>query len=334
MEQLKSYSSPSIIPPPSLSAFLSNRLVLVTLTVIVLCGMYLFQGADGNIAFIQAFRLPTLIGLMFIAVAIGVSTLLFQTLSSNQILTPSLMGFDALYILLQTSIVFFFSALDYISLPPEMKFLSELVLMVLLSVVLFSTLLIKLQSDFSRMILTGIIFGILFRSLSGFMSRIMTPNDYAIVQAASFAQFNNINETLLPYAVGIIISCVILSYSIHRKLDVMTLGRDLAINLGVNHKKCAFQVLTLIAIMVATATALVGPVVFLGLLITSIVYRISPTQRHASLLPMSALIGIIVVVGGQLLLERLLQVQVTISIVIELMGGLVFLYLILKRRNG
>jgi len=114
----------------------------------------------------------------------------------------------------------------------------------------------------------------------------------------------------------------------------MTLGRDLAINLGVNHKKCAFQVLTLIAIMVATATALVGPVVFLGLLITSIVYRISPTQRHASLLPMSALIGIIVVVGGQLLLERLLQVQVTISIVIELMGGLVFLYLILKRRNG
>jgi len=175
MEQLKSYSSPSIIPPPSLSAFLSNRLVLVTLTVIVLCGMYLFQGADGNIAFIQAFRLPTLIGLMFIAVAIGVSTLLFQTLSSNQILTPSLMGFDALYILLQTSIVFFFSALDYISLPPEMKFLSELVLMVLLSVVLFSTLLIKLQSDFSRMILTGIIFGILFRSLSGFMSRFPMP---------------------------------------------------------------------------------------------------------------------------------------------------------------
>jgi len=330
MEQVK---NPPLLAKTKYQILHMNRLLWVTITGAILCSLYLFQGADGNIDFIMAFRLPTLIGLIIIAVAIGVSTLLFQTLSSNHILTPSLMGFDALYILLQTTIVFFFSALEYISLPPQIKFFGELLLMILLSITLFSTLLVRLQSDFSRMILTGIIFGILFRSLSGFMSRVMSPNDYAIVQASSFAQFNNINESLLPYATVIIIVCLALSYTINRQLDVMTLGRDIAINLGINHKVCTFQVLTLIAVMVAMATALVGPVVFLGLLITSIVYRLSPTQRHASLLPMSGLIGVIVVVGGQLLLERFLKLEVTISIVIELLGGLVFLYLILRKRK-
>ncbi|WP_022952902.1 iron chelate uptake ABC transporter family permease subunit [Leucothrix mucor] len=311
----------------------SYTVVWLTLISVLVCLIYLFQGAEGNKQFIITFRLPTLIGLVITAAAIGVSTILFQTLSSNRILTPSLMGFDSLYVLLQTSVVFLFSALDYVSLPTYWKFFGELILMTLLSVALFSTLLTRLQADFSRMILTGIIFGILFRSLSGFMGRVMSPNDYAVVQSASYARFSNIDESLLVYAAAIVLLALLLIASIHRKLDVMALGRDISIGLGVNHRNCAFQVLTLIALLVATATALVGPVVFLGLLISSLVYRLTPNQSHANLLPLSIVFGVLVVVGGQLLLERLLNLQVTISIVIELIGGLVFIYLILRRQR-
>ncbi|WP_158278862.1 iron chelate uptake ABC transporter family permease subunit [Leucothrix arctica] len=309
------------------------RVLTLTVFVITLCLVYLWQGADGSTQFILMFRLPTLIGLIIAAAAIGVSTLLFQTLSGNRILTPSLMGFDSLYVLLQTSMIFFFSTLDYVTLSVHWKFFGELALMTVLSVLLFSTLLVRLQSDFSRMILTGIIFGVLFRSVSGFMTRVMSPNEYAVVQASSYARFSNINEALLGYASVIVIVCLVLVYLISRKLDVMALGRDMAIGLGVNYNMTAFQVLTIIAVMVATATALVGPVVFLGLLITSLVYRVSATQRHASLLPLSVLLGVLVLVGGQVLLERVLQMQVTLSIVIELCGGLVFLYLILRQKR-
>ncbi|RVU84861.1 iron ABC transporter permease [Leucothrix sargassi] len=309
------------------------QLLLLLVLVTGLCLTYLWQGADGDVQFVMMFRLPTLLGLIITAAAIGVSTLLFQTLSGNRILTPSLMGFDALYVLLQTSIVFFFSAFDYVTLPVQWKFFGELVLMTALSVLLFSTLLMRLQSDFARMVLTGIIFGVLFRSLSGFMARVMSPNDYIVVQAASFARFSNINEALLVYAAGIVIVCVLLVFSMRRKLDVMALGRDMAIGLGVNYNVTAFHILTLIAVMVATATALVGPVVFLGLLVTSLVYRISASQHHARLLPLSVLVGVLILVGGQVLLERILKMQVTLSIVIELAGGLVFLYLILRQKR-
>lgn len=314
------------------SLFLSHRHIWLWSFTVLLCLIYLFQGADGDTDYIRLFRLPVLIGLVLTATAVGVSTLLFQTLSSNRILTPSLMGFDSLYILMQTSIVFFFSSIVFVDLPSHWKFFSELLLMTVLSVTLFSTLLGRLQSDFSRMILTGIIFGVLFRSLAGFMSRVMSPNDYVIVQSASYARFSTMDETLLPYASAIITIALVLIFRIHRKLDVMALGRDTAIGLGVDHDISAFQILTLISVLVATATALVGPVVFLGLLVSSIVYKISPDQQHSNLLKTSISVGIVVLIGGQLLLERLLAMQITLSIVIELIGGLVFLYLILKRR--
>ncbi|ASJ71583.1 iron chelate uptake ABC transporter family permease subunit [Granulosicoccus antarcticus] len=307
-------------------------LAVLSLMVLLVSCLYLFQGADGNTVFIMAFRLPTLLGLLITASAIGVSTLLFQTLSGNRILTPSLMGFDSLYVLIQTSVVFFLGSSHYVTLPPSAKFMAELAIMSLLAVALFSTLLKRGQSDFSRLILTGIIVGVLFRSLSGFMSRILAPNDYAVVQSASFARFGNINESLLGYAGLAVIVSLWLTWLLRRKLDIMALGRDLAIGLGVEHDKTAFQILTLIAVLVATATALVGPVVFLGLLISSLVYAISPRHSHAILIPLTILVGILILLGGQLILERLLHMQITISVVIELLGGLLFLYLLLVKR--
>ena len=307
-------------------------LVALSLATVLASAVYLFQGANGNLSFIMAFRLPTLLGLLITASAIGVSTLLFQTLSGNRILTPSLMGFDSLYVLIQTSVVFFLGSSHYVALPASAEFFAELSIMTVLALALFSTLLRRGQSDFSRLILTGIIVGVLFRSLSGFMARVLAPNDYAVVQSASFARFGNIDASLLGYAGVTVIVALWLTWLLRRKLDVMALGRDLAIGLGVDHDKGAFQILALTAILVATATALVGPVVFLGLLISSLVYALSPDHRHATLIPLTILTGMLVLLGGQLILERLLHMQITISIVIELLGGLLFLYLLLVKR--
>lgn len=309
-------------------------MMALVLATIGLCAVYLFQGAAGNTAFILAFRLPTLMGLVITACAIGVSTLLFQSLTGNRILTPSLMGFDSLYILIQTSVVFALGSTHFVNLPTTGKFLFELSLMTLLALILFSTLLRRGQSDFPRLILTGIIIGVLFRSLSGFMSRVLAPNDYAVVQSASHARFGNIDESLLTPACLLVGIALWLAWLLRRKLDVVALGRDLAIGLGINHDRMAFRILTLIAVLVAAATALVGPVVFLGLLISSVVHAVCPDHRHGTLIPLTMLVGALVLIGGQLTLERLLHMQVTVGVVIELLGGLLFLYLLLARKRA
>ncbi|TIT98729.1 MAG: iron ABC transporter permease, partial [Mesorhizobium sp.] len=71
--------------------------------------------------------------------------------------------------------------------------------------------------------------------------------------------------------------------------------------------------------------ALVGPMAFLGLLVVSLAERIVGTNRHAILLPAAAFTAIIVLVGGQTILQHALGGEGSLGIVVEFAGGLVFL---------
>jgi iron complex transport system permease protein len=95
-----------------------------------------------------------------------------------------------------------------------------------------------------------------------------------------------------------------------------------------------------ICLLVASATALVGPMAsqgagpssFFGLIVTAIAHVLTPTHRHSVLLPSAALIGGIILVGGQLMAERVFALATPLIVVIELIGGGVFLIVLLKRR--
>ncbi|TIM65305.1 MAG: iron ABC transporter permease, partial [Mesorhizobium sp.] len=64
---------------------------------------------------------------------------------------------------------------------------------------------------------------------------------------------------------------------------------------------------------------------FLGLLVVSLTGRIVGTDRHAILLPAAALTAIIVLVGGQTILQHALGGEGSLGIVVEFVGGIVFL---------
>lgn len=113
-------------------------------------------------------------------------------------------------------------------------------------------------------------------------------------------------------------------------LDVLGLGRDQAVNLGVNYEGVVKQLLVLVAILTAIATALVGPITFLGLLVANTAYWLLPTHRHGYIIPAAILISCIALVGGQLLVERVFTFKTTLSVVINFLGGIFFIYLVLK----
>jgi iron complex transport system permease protein len=294
------------------------------------CVLFMTWNARGPWSFLLPFRGTKLAGLLLVGMSVSTATLLFQTITQNRILTPSIMGFDALYVFLLTLAVYLLGGMTVVHIPPQVTFLMTAGTLTLAALLLFGTLLRTTKSDLLRMILTGIIFGALFRSLTSFLQRMIDPNEFAVIQVASFARFTQIEVVLL--ALSALITALVLGriWLIRNRLDVLALGRTTAITLGEPPRRLELEALVLIALLVSVSTALVGPIAFLGLLVVSIARLITPTEAHSILLPSAALIAGLTLVGGQFLMERAFRLSTPLSVVIDLVGGAVFLILLLK----
>lgn len=267
---------------------------------------------------------------MTVGFAIGTSTLLFQTLTHNPILTPALLGFDSLYVLIKSLMVFFLGVVGMTSLPMLAKFGIEVAIMLGLSLLLFFSLFAKNRHDLTRMILVGVVFGLLFRSLSFLVARMIDPEAFVTIQASSYAQFNTINTQVLWVGMGLCGLCAVVMYRLRHQCDVLLLGKLPAINLGIDYEKLSLILLSIIALLVAVSTAMVGPVTFFGLLVCALTNQLATSMHHARRLVLVSLIAISCLVGGQMIFEHLLGMAGVLEVVIELLGGLVFLALMIK----
>ncbi|MEM7206733.1 MAG: iron chelate uptake ABC transporter family permease subunit [Pseudomonadota bacterium] len=294
---------------------------------------YMTVGARGNWEFLLSFRGTKLAAIVLIAISVSTSTVLFQTVARNRILTPSIMGFDALYVLMFTLGVFFMGAHSFLTIAPVTQYFVSLLLMVGVALALFGTLLLQAREDIMRMMLTGVILAAFFRSLTSLITRIIDPNEFGYIQVASFARFNQIDADLLSISAVLCGVCLLIAWRIRHRLDVLALGREAAINLGENPRRGVIEVLILVAVLVSVSTAFVGPIAFLGLLVVSIAHRVWPTASHGVLLPVAAAVSIITLVGGQAILERVLHSAVPLIVIVDFLGGILFLYLILMRSH-
>lgn len=312
----------------------TSRLILLCLAALALISVVAFMtlGAKGSWSFVLSFRGTRLAAMLIVAFAIAVSTVLFQTITGNRILTPALMGFDALYVLLQTSIVFLFGAVTLTGLDPRLMFIVEVAIMVGFSLALYRLLFGTGRHNVHLIVLIGIVLGGLFRSLSGFLQRIISPEDFIVLQDRLFASFNLTDSTLVGVSALLVGVVTIAIWRMFSVFDVMMLGRDTAIALGVDHKAMTMRILVLVSILVSISTALVGPVTFFGLLVANLAYILMPAAKHRIILPAAVLVSIICLVGGQTILERVFAFDTALSIIIEFAGGLFFILFLLKGR--
>jgi iron complex transport system permease protein len=307
--------------------------VLIALSVLAVLSVVLFMtlGAKGSWSFILPFRGKKLLGLLLVAYAVAVSTVLFQTVTNNRILTPSIMGFDALYVLIKTSIVFVLGVGALTSISSEWQFVFSLVAMVAFSGFLFRWLFLGEERSLHLLVLVGIIFGTLFRSFSNLMQRMMDPGAFNVLQDTLFASFATTDPSLLGISCVIVGVVSVFAFRMMPVYDVLNLGRSHAINLGVDYKRTVAIILVMVSILVSVSTALVGPVTFFGLLVVTLAHSLVGNSLHRYVLPASILLGIIALVGGQTLLERVFAFDTALSIIIEFLGGVVFIALVLRR---
>jgi iron complex transport system permease protein len=292
--------------------------------------LFMTLNAKGRWDFILPFRGMKVLSMVLVAYAIAVSTVLFQTVSHNRILTPSIMGFDALYILIQTSLIFTIGSANVTALDPRLLFAGEVAVMVAFSSILYRWLFSGSSRSLHLLVLVGIVFGVLFRSLSSFMQRIIDPNEFVLLQDRLFASFNTVENDLLAVSTAAVLSVSIIGWRLIHVYDVLALGRETSVNLGVNHNRMVTVVLMMVAVLVSVSTALVGPVTFFGLLVANLAYQLAGTHKHRFVLPVAALLAVICLVGGQLILEQIFAFDTALSIVIEFVGGIVFLALLIR----
>lgn len=296
-----------------------------------LCALFLGWQLRDPKPLILSLRATKLGALLVVGAAIGAATVIFQTITANRLLTPGIVGFDALYIFLQTMLVITLGGTGYATLPQLGQFAAEIVTMVVTAMLLFGLMLRKGTQDMLRLILTGVILGVLLRGLAGLAQRLLDPSEFAIVQGASFASFGGVDQTQLWIAIALLVACMLAALRLSRHLDIVALGRTTAQSLGLEYDRVVLASLALVAVLVAVSTALVGPVTFLGLLAASLAYAFIPTWRHIYLIPAAALIGASILIFGQFVFERLLGLQSTLAVIVEFAGGLLFLALVLRR---
>ncbi|WP_409328275.1 iron chelate uptake ABC transporter family permease subunit [Staphylococcus saprophyticus] len=312
----------------------SKLFTLIAITVVIAV-LYLIIGIDFEIFQYQfTSRLRKLILMILVGGAIAASVVIFQAITTNRLLTPSIMGLDAVYMFVKVLIVFVFGVQSVFVTNLYISFLISLIFMIGFSLLLFQGIFRIGNVSVYLILLVGIILGTFFRSITGFLELIINPEDFLAVQSAMFANFDASNTKLVTLCGVILIILIMITVYAIPYLDVLLLGRDQAINLGISYQTLTRILLILVAILVSISTALVGPITFLGLLTVNLAHELMKTYQHKYILPATICISWISLFLAQAIVENFFEATTQVSIIIDLVGGSYFIYLLIKRRHA
>ncbi|MBQ7611481.1 MAG: iron chelate uptake ABC transporter family permease subunit [Spirochaetaceae bacterium] len=276
-------------------------------------------------------RIVAVIAMILAALCQSTATLTFQSITNNRVITPSLLGFDALYAACNTAVVFFFGTKTLIALDGLPAFCVQVILMVFLAAMLYGTLLRDSGRDMQFVLLIGIVIGTGLRSVASFMRRVLEPSEFDVLQAKLFGSVNNADPSYFYAAIPLVVISIIMLYAYAPKLNVLSLGKDVSTVLGLHHRFHLLVLLSLVSVLMAVSTALVGSLTFYGFLVVTLVYRLVPTYDHRYLYPMAIVLAFLIITAAYFCMYHIFHAQGVVTIIIELFGGVVFLAMILKK---
>lgn len=311
-----------------------NKIVILSILALLFALIFLFYDIKpGIFEYTMGLRLPRFVAIILAAICIGSSTYIFQTLTSNVIITPSLLGMNSLYTLLNTSIVFLLGSSSLLFVNSYLSYGITLILMGISAIVIYGYIFDKTNNNILLILLIGTIVSTLFGSIQQSMIRIMDPNEYDSLLNSLIASFSNVNSALI----GVSIVLIILCFYIFRKeisyLNVLILGKTMSINLGVDYNLVSKKLLIFVSLLIAICTSLVGPITFLGLIVVNIARNIFKSYKYNLLMIGSVLLGIIFLFGSQFIIQHIFVYAVPISVFVNLFGGIYFLILLLRERG-
>ena len=281
----------------------------------------------------MSLRVPKLLVMLIAAFAIGGASLVFQSIIHNTIVTPCLLGMNALYTLIHTAVVFVAGAGSVLAVNANLSFAVDLVIMGASALLIYGYLFKKTGYNVLYVLLIGTVLTSFFSSVQSTLTRVMDPNEYDALLSTLVASFSNVNSEIILFSLAVLAVLVFALRKDLALLDVLTLGKAQAVNLGVDHDRSVRRLLLGVTVAIAVATAVVGPISFMGRIIANLSRQMLKTYRHSQLIAGSVLFGMVILVAGQLIVEHVYHYAVPISVFITVGGGIYFLYLLLTRRR-
>ena len=312
-------------------------IIIGIITIVAIVGYLLINSHPERpklFLYILGLRLPTLLCMVIASLSIGVATLIFQSIVNNRIVTPALLGMNSIYTFLHTVAVFVFGTGSVLFVNQNLSFAVDLVLMGTVATLVYWYLFKKTGHNILYIMLIGTVLSSFFGSMQSAMIRVMDPNEYDALLSSLVADFNNVNGEIVIFSV---VALALLAFVLRKELkllDVITMGRDQAINLGVNYDKTIRKLLFGVVLCMAVATATVGPVSFLGLIVANLSRQILKTYKHSHLIIGASLMGMIALIGGQLVSQHIFHFTVPVSTFVTIAGGIYFLYLLLRKKGA
>lgn len=325
---------------PSLLARRANRRKLVILCALVLLAAAAYMildvkfGNDRLVAFALKLRAPKLAAMAVSAFAIGAASLVFQSIINNTIVTPCLLGMNSLYTLIHTAVVFVAGTGSWLALNVNASFAVDLVVMGVTATFIYGYLFRLTNYNVLYVLLIGTVLSSFFSSIQSTLTRVMDPNEYDTLLSSLVASFSNINTEVIVFSIVVLAAVAFALRADLARLDVITLGKEQAINLGVDFDRSVRRLLLGVTLYIAVATAMVGPISFLGLIIANLARQLLKTYRHTQLIAGAVLFGMLILIAGQLLVEHVFSYAIPISVFITIGGGAYFLYLLLTTRKA
>lgn len=318
----------------------ANAIKLAALGILVLvCTLlFLFLGVNYSqskfVSYAMKLRVPKLLAILIAAFAIGSASVVFQTINGgNRIITPCLLGIDTLYTMTHTAVVCCAGITSVLVLNANLSFAVDLVIMGVISTVVYNYMFKLTKHNVLYILLIGTVLTSLFGSIQSTLVMVMDPTDYEVLLTTLVASFDNVNSEILIFSVALLAIITLALWRDIRNLNVMSLGKAQSINLGIDYDRSVRRLLLGTTLFIAVATAMVGPLSFLGLIIANLAREFLKTFRHRQLILASTLFGMIILIGGQVLVERVFNYSVPVSVFISLFGGAYFLYLLLRKKK-
>ena len=278
-------------------------------------------------------RLPRALLCIFVGASLAVGGTLLQALFRNPIVEPGLIG---------TSCGAAFGAALYFALGATFNFSVGKFTLPLAACIgaLISTGLVFFlsqsrssgKSSIVALLLTGIAINALFLSGVGFLSYIARDPQARSIVFWNLGTLSGANWTSVMIVGFTSIVTILLSLRYAKSLNALMIGEDEAQFLGVNIKSLKWKVLLINVIMVAVATAFVGVISFVGLIVPHVL-RILNGSDNRNLIRNSAILGGILLSAADLLSRMVLRpAELPIGIVTSVVGVPIFIFL-LRRKN-
>ncbi|WMT39954.1 iron ABC transporter permease [Paenibacillus sp. D2_2] len=281
------------------------------------------------------FRLPRIVLGALVGFALGTAGAIIQGVTRNGLADPGILGINAGAGLAVVLFMFLFqgviNATGWLGVMLMPMFGIAGGLLATVAIYMFAKENGTLDSQ--RLILVGIAVASGFGALTMFISLKMNPNDYEMAVVWLAGSLHNANwkfvVTMLPWLLLLPLICI-RSY----KLDLFQLSEDSQKSVGLNVEREKNIFLLCSIGLVSASVAVSGSIAFIGLIAPHLARQLIGL-RHMRIIPVSGLVGMIMVLIGDFIGKTVFApAELSVGIVVSIIGVPYFVYLLLRTRGS